>query len=1151
MGDLSQRLSRSNPYRSTRWLRSLGIMACVGLLFSAATAGGQAAPSAAPSGPQARTQAWKVHGVRSNQPIYRRSGEILVEYEKGAKRDITRDPGLASMIRGKREARGDIEALTFDEDTVGFEAIRDQLLATAGVRRVEPNLVLSTEQVLANPRAHADYSSKQWHLDPDKRGRAASPRDRSQVMRRLGARASRSEATRIGVIDTGVDYHHIEFAGRTLPGVNLISHPYPGEDPASEGDQNGHGTSVAGIIAAADDGAGVLGIDPRAEICSIKTFNRDGDGYLEDIIAGIDWAIANRIQLINLSFGTYEYSALLEEAILRAQSAGILLVAAAGNDAADTAMFPAAFDGVLSVGAHDQGGWTSLFSNWGASVDFHAPGDRLLTTDLWHDGISPYTVFTGTSAAAAYATGVASLLLENGESADSAATLMRENVIARPNDRHVRPLPDLWLNDRLIMARLLGEQYAEPTIVSFTTNQKVFAHADDVTVRYEIQNTGTRPSPKTPAWLVVKEGDDERRIALASIPRLAPGEHHAASRVIAASQLLGQTGSPGSGPDTIPHRVRVELTLADFPLATAAPRQLLINDEPLVGVGVRAMWVSPLDFNDAEAERTLYATAENAGRTRVDDLVARVYAVNAVHEGVGRAPKTDLGTIAIGSLMPGEIIELRLPLTGFEPPPKLVTFWMEIEHQGRPLSRTLQGYRYPRAGGRAKPEYAWAVHRDIAEQAVLLLEDQGIHLPDLAPGSLYRGSPSIFNTWPEEIGTGLPLASWTDPSYWTDAELASGAATFGLQNFTLIDGANDADGVDIAFGYTYEDNFDSHFWIVDNSDDDGLDSGGNHHSALSKLRALLYGLDPSKGVPADSMLTYGAIDHYNAGYKQAAWWFLGHAVHLIGDLSVPSHVNDENYHGFWGATYHDWMDKGNNDRWDFSDAAAQGGFDNPFSPAAAGDPVRYLAYTTAQIGNAFPYAETNYGSHDGFKGNRTAGGDTPHYDTAMQALFATLAPRPIEVWHVNKDEVDDFFFGCELVDFIGFEDPADCWGGPDGHIDKDNTDDDDLPQVPGNLDGNGNDSDGDLTRIGTVNYPYAIRAAAGLIYYFAVETGQLTRIVSNTNDGGPGSLRKAIADSLPGYVITVDASLSGQTVSLTTGQLTISKNLICEGRGES
>jgi len=1120
--------------------RSLGspqglvLIAGLCLVLSAPLAQAQTEPEQVEPSVQDRKSAWKVHAVRANRPLYRRGGEILVQYKPGATREALNTGALTPMIQVTRASRGEMEAVIFDEDKIDFTTLREQLLATPGVLRAEPNVLFSTQSD-ESPFVGGDLTSNQWHLE------STPGHSRLTALSRTLLPIDR--AIRIGVIDTGVDYAHTEFKGRTLPGVNLISHPLPDEDPESEVDLNGHGTKVAGIIAAADDDKGVVGINPRAEICSIKAFNRDGDGYLGDIVAGIDWAIDNRIQVLNMSFGTYEHSEILGEAIVRARNAGILLIAAAGNDAAETAMYPAAFPGVLSVGAYDKRGQTSAFSNWGPGVDFHAPGDQVLTTDLWRGGYYPYTTFHGTSGAAAYVTGVASLLMEHGTSTGSVADLLRQNVVAHDNEAHARQA-DLWLNGRLILSRLLDEPYSELTIVSFKTDRSIFKHEDAVSVTYEVQNTGTLNTADTQAWLTVREGETSRPVTLANVPGLAPGQRHEATTVIPASRLLGTA-------DLESHRLRIELAIGDFPQASHPHRRLLISEAPRTAIRVPALWASPLDFNDTNADRTFHATVENAGREAVDNLVARVYAVPAVHEGVVKAPKIDLGTVEIGTLASGQIKRLSLPLTDFTPPEQNMTFWLDIEREGQALTQRLQGYRYAGSQSTAKPEYAEWVHKDIADEAIKLLESQGIIIPDLQ-NPQYRGTPSGSYPWPT-VG-GLPTGFWWNTGYWsdnwltTDSEGLSAWSGLALGDLTLVDGAYDCDFVDIAFGYSVEDTFDSHFWIVDNHDDDGLDSSGtNHHSALTKLRALLYGngtVNCTDGCPGASptpsglLLNYGAIDHYLQGHKQAAWWFVGHAVHLIGDLSVPSHVDNENSHGVYGATYHNWMDDGANSLWSHVQAKQQGGYVDPYETAAAGDPLRYLAYTTAQLGNSFPWASTTLATTFGAGGNRTAGGNTPHYDAKMTALFAQLDPRPTAEWHVQKDEIFDYKwwdYGCDLVDWVGVSEyHEDCYDG-DGHADWDNTDD------------GGTNVDGDLYRIGRVNYPYAIRAAAGLIYYFAVQTGQIsqdTLYVTTVADGGPGSLRQAIADAPSGYTIKFAESLDGQTIGLgSLGELVIDKDL--------
>ena len=176
---------------------------------------------------------------------------------------------------------------------------------------------------------------------------------------------------------------------------------------------------------------------------------------------------------------------------------------------------------------------------------------------------------------------------------------------AHGNEAHARQ-PDLWLNGRLILSRLLDEPYSELTIVSFKTDRSIFKHEDAVSVTYEVQNTGTLTTAATQGWLTVREGEASRRVSLPGVPSLAPGQRHAATTTVPVAQLLGQA-------DLNNHRLRVELALGDFPQATHPHRRLLITETSRTAIRIPALWASPLDFNDANAERTLYATVENAG----------------------------------------------------------------------------------------------------------------------------------------------------------------------------------------------------------------------------------------------------------------------------------------------------------------------------------------------------------------------------------------------------------------------------------------------------------------------------------------------------------------------------------------------------------
>ena len=129
---------------------------------------------------------------------------------------------------------------------------------------------------------------------------------------------------KVAVIDTGIDLDHED--------LNVVENVTFVEETTSGDDDHGHGTHCAGIIAALDNEIGVIGVAPGALLYAVKVLDVDGSGYLSDVVAGIDWAIENGMQIISLSLGTnFDYQT-LRDACDRASAAGILVVAAAGND---------------------------------------------------------------------------------------------------------------------------------------------------------------------------------------------------------------------------------------------------------------------------------------------------------------------------------------------------------------------------------------------------------------------------------------------------------------------------------------------------------------------------------------------------------------------------------------------------------------------------------------------------------------------------------------------------------------------------------------------------------------------------------------------------------------------------------------------------
>ena len=211
---------------------------------------------------------------------------------------------------------------------------------------------------------------------------------------------------KVGVIDTGIDLAHPDLAGIVKGGVNTINTYKSG----SYADDNGHGTHVAGIIAALDNSFGVVGVSSAVQLYSIKVLNKQGSGYLSDVIEGLQWAANNGMQVVNMSLGSKTYVQSFEDAVNAAYDKGVVLVAAAGNESGPVS-YPAAFDNVIAVSATDVNNNIAGFSNFGSQIDVAAPGVSIYST---YKG-SAYATLSGTSMASPHVAGVAALVLTAGK----------------------------------------------------------------------------------------------------------------------------------------------------------------------------------------------------------------------------------------------------------------------------------------------------------------------------------------------------------------------------------------------------------------------------------------------------------------------------------------------------------------------------------------------------------------------------------------------------------------------------------------------------------------------------------------------------------------------------------------------------------------
>lgn len=232
----------------------------------------------------------------------------------------------------------------------------------------------------------------------------------------------------VAVIDSGIDYNHIDLAANIwnnsrevagngvdddgngyvddIRGWNFVAH---NNNPM---DDNGHGTHVAGTIGAVgNNGVGVSGVAWQARLMALKFLDASGSGMLSDAVSAIDYARTNGAKIINASWGGGGFSSVLQSAIQRFQSAGGIFVAAAGNEASNNALvasYPANYDlaNVVSVAASTSYDTLASFSNYGSNVDIAAPGQSILSTVPGNS----YAVYSGTSMATPHVAGAMALL---------------------------------------------------------------------------------------------------------------------------------------------------------------------------------------------------------------------------------------------------------------------------------------------------------------------------------------------------------------------------------------------------------------------------------------------------------------------------------------------------------------------------------------------------------------------------------------------------------------------------------------------------------------------------------------------------------------------------------------------------------------------
>ncbi len=328
-----------------------------------------------------------------------------------------------------------------------------------------------------------------------------------------------SDSVLIGLIDTGIDYLHPDLKNKIYINPGETGTDSQGKDKNSNGvdddhngfiddymgwdftdrrgfpfdssggdylgwdnnpmDENGHGTYIAGILAAeTNNGIGIAGVAPKIKILNLRAFDPSGYGEEDDVAAAILYAVKMGVKVINMSFGDTQFSYVLRDVIRYAYNKGVVLVASSGNDGSDEPHYPSGYSEVICVGNSTADDYVASSSNYGSTLDLVAPGTDILTTARG----GGYATVSGTSASAPFVSAAAGLILSLGNFTNEEV----KQILKSTADDIDEPGWDIRSGaGRLNLYRALS--VLAPSIIKFNNPQQDFAtNSDSISISASI-----------------------------------------------------------------------------------------------------------------------------------------------------------------------------------------------------------------------------------------------------------------------------------------------------------------------------------------------------------------------------------------------------------------------------------------------------------------------------------------------------------------------------------------------------------------------------------------------------------------------------------------------------------------------------------------